>query len=113
MQALDTLFIMRQNVYCTRHILLTSKLTEDKNICSFVSRLKQLTKDCEFKSVTIEQHRNEMLLIALVNGFKSDSIRQWILETIDVLFDQAHATTESLELAFDNNCKYYSYRGSD
>ena len=53
-----------------------------------------------------------MLINALVSGLKSDSIRQRILETIDVSNDQALATAKSLELAYDNNGKYKGYRGT-
>ena len=64
MQALDTIFVERQNVACARLILPTSKQAEGDNISFFVSRLKQLTKDCEFNFLTANEYRNELLLNA-------------------------------------------------
>ena len=62
MQALDTVFIKRYNVVCARHIPLALKHAEDENRSTFVTRPKQLTKDCEINFVTAEQYQNEMLL---------------------------------------------------
>ena len=61
--------------------------------------------------MTAKQYKNEMLLNAFVNGVKSNSIRQRILETMHVSVDLAFATVKSLELAHDNSCKYKSNRG--
>ena len=55
-QAIDALFIKRQKVVSAWHILFNSNQAEDETIRSFVSRLKQLTKNFEFNSVTAEQY---------------------------------------------------------
>ena len=57
--------------------------------------LKALATDCDFKTVSAEQYKSEMIRNVFINGLQSNNIRQRLLEnkTLDLqtAFDQAHS----------------------
>ena len=61
----------------------------------FLQNLKVLSKDCNFKSVTAEQHREEYIRDSFISSLQSNAIRQRLLEnnTLDLgtMFNQARA----------------------
>ena len=78
--ALQSLFVKKKNKVCARYILLNQKQDTSETISDYVASLKQLTRDCDFKPVTAQVYREEMLLNAFVGGLSSDIIRQRLLE---------------------------------
>ena len=103
---LQSLFIKKKNTVCARYILLNQKQNTSETISDYVASLKQLTRDCDFKQVTAQQYREEMLLNAFVGGLVSDVIRQRLLEEDDLTFDKAVTSARAQELAQRNNKCY-------
>ena len=72
----------------------------------FLQRLKTLAKDCNFRPVTADQYREELIRDAFISGLESNLIRQRLLEQrildLQTAFDQAR----SLELAQLHSQKY-------
>ena len=58
-----------------------------------MNELKTLAKDCDFKTVSVEQYKSEMIRDAFVNGLQSNHIHQRLSgnKTLDLqtTFDQA------------------------
>ena len=74
--------------------------------------LKTFSKDCNFKSATAVQYRDESIRDAFITGLLSNSIRQRLLEnkTLDLktMFDQAR----SLESAMKSSESYTDSQAS-
>ena len=80
-----------RNVLLARHILSTRKQKAGENVHQFLNELKTLAKDCDFKTVSVDQYRSEMIRDAFINGLQSNHIRQRLLEN----------KTLNLQTAFD------------
>ena len=84
-----------RNVVLARHILSTRKQKAGENVHQFLNELKTLAKDCDFKTVSVDQYRSEMIRDAFINGLQSNHIRQRLLENktlnLQTAFDQARS----------------------
>ena len=77
---------------------------------AYIQDLHRLSKDCNFKEVTAEQHRQGHVRDAFVSGIRSKEIRQKIIEnaaqnssvSMDQIFDQAR----TLQMAQKNAESY-------
>ena len=64
-------------------------------------------RDCNFRQVTSEQYRQEMVRDALINGFSFHGIRQRLLENRNLNLENAVEKPRSMELA-QKNSEFYS-----
>ena len=62
-----------------RPILSTRKRKAVESLDQFLNELKT-AKDCDFKTVSFEQYKTEMIRDAFINGLQSNQIRQRLLE---------------------------------
>ena len=60
----------------SRHLLSIRKQQPGESLDEFLQVLKTLSKDCNFESVTAEQHKNEYIRDSFISGLQSNSIRQ-------------------------------------
>jgi len=60
----------------------------EESLQSFLDELLVLSKTCNFRDVTAEVYRNELVRDAFINGLKSHEIRQRRLENNGVTLDQ-------------------------
>lgn len=92
---LKQLYIKPKNEIFARHLLATRRQQPGESLDEYLQALKTLSKDCDFKSVTAVQHREESIRDAFISGLQSSLIRQRLLEnkTLDLMtmFDQARA----------------------
>jgi transposase InsO family protein len=92
---LKNLYIKPNNEIFARHLLATRCQKPGESLDEYLQALKTLSKDCNFKSVTAAQHREESIRDAFISGLQSSLIRQRLLEnkTLDLttMFDQARA----------------------
>ncbi len=102
LEVLNQLFIKKPNEIFARHLLATRRQKSGETLVEFIQELRRLSKDCNLKSVSAEQYREELIRDSFINGLLSPLIRQRLLEnsTLDLksAFDQANA----LDLAQKN-----------
>ena len=105
-KTLSELFVRPNNVIFNRHLLATSKQGEAESLEQFLQKLRTVSKDCEFKTVTALVHQEESVRDAFISGLRSASIRQRLLEQSDLNLDEAYKTARSLDAAQKNSEQY-------
>ena len=97
MDKLNSMYLRPENTIYNRHKLMTC--AQDTNIDDFMGRLELLSKSCDFKDVTAEDNRKDYVRDAFINGLKSSSIRQRLLENTNLSLPEAFRQARSLESA--------------
>ena len=105
-KALEQIYDKPKNVMYSRHLLLTSKQNTNQSLDEFLCVLKNISKDCGYKAVTSEGHRNESILSAFVTGLSSNFIRQRLLESDKLTLETAFTQARTLDLAQRNADSY-------
>ena len=111
-EQLDKTYSKPKNEIFARHLLSTRNQQPGETIDEFLRTLENLAKDCTFKDLTADEHRNEFIRDAFVSGLQSNAIRQRLLEsTGEVTLDTAFSTARTMDLAqrstssyLNNNC---------
>uniref|UniRef100_A0A2C9KM52 Retrotransposon gag domain-containing protein n=1 Tax=Biomphalaria glabrata TaxID=6526 RepID=A0A2C9KM52_BIOGL len=75
-QTLNGIYIQPKNEVFARHRLATCKQEQGQTIDAYMQKLRILSKDCNFKAVTAEQHREEAIRDSFIKGLVSNSIRK-------------------------------------
>ena len=92
-RVLEQFYVKKPNDVYARHLLHTARQKPDQTLEDFRRTLIKLAKDCEFKSVTAAQYRDDLIRDAFINGIISSDIRQRLLEhktlTLEDAFKQA------------------------
>ena len=112
-QAIETLtgiYIKPINEIYARYKLASRKQADSETLDTYIQELHRLSKDCNFKEVSAEQHRQGHVRDAFVSGIRSKDIRQKIIESasqnasvsMDQIFDQAR----TLQMAQKNAESY-------
>ena len=86
----------------------TAKQQPEETLDEFYLKLQKLARDCNFRQVTSEQYRQEMVRDALINGLSSHGIHQRLLENRDLNLENAVEKARSMELA-QKNSEFYSH----
>uniref|UniRef100_A0A2C9LBJ4 CCHC-type domain-containing protein n=1 Tax=Biomphalaria glabrata TaxID=6526 RepID=A0A2C9LBJ4_BIOGL len=73
-----------------------------------MQKLRILSKDCNFKAVTAEQHREEAIRDTFINGLMSNSIRKRLLEKTVLSLKDAFEEARLLEHAYQHSLQYES-----
>nr|XP_039268300.1 uncharacterized protein LOC120343231 [Styela clava] len=89
----------KKNIIYARHTLATRIQLSSETISEFSQALRSLAKDCNFKAVSAEQHREEALRDALITGLCSANIRQRLLEYDELSLEKNIQIADSLERA--------------
>lgn len=105
-EKLGKLFVKPKNEIFARHLLATRKQQVGETIDEFLQNLRILSKDCEFKAVSAEDHRNEAIRNAFICGLNSNHIRQRLLEHDTLTLAKACDNARSLEAAQRNSEQY-------
>ena len=79
-RVLENLYVKTPNEIFARHLLATARQAPGQSLNDFVQKLQGLGKDCNFRPVTAQVYREEMVRDAFINGITSSSIRQRLLE---------------------------------
>ena len=106
MQVLESMFIVPKNEIFARHLLATRQQQSGETLDAYLNALKLLAKDCQFKAVSAEAYRQEMIRDAFINGIQSHNIRQRLLENNTLTLDAAFTQARSLELAQKSSNQY-------
>ena len=105
-QILQTTFDKPKNEVFARHILATCKQEPGQSLDQYLQKLKTLAKDCNFKAVTAEVHKDEAIRDAFISGLTSPQIRQRLLEKRELDLEAAFDSARSLELAEKKSLSY-------
>ena len=105
---LKNLYVKPKNVIYNRHKLATRAQSEEENVDQYMQNLEQLSKHCEFATVSAEQNRKEYIRDAFINGLASNNIRQRLLENNNLSLEEAYQKARTLELAQKHSSSYPS-----
>ena len=95
-QTLERFYVKPCNIVFARHLLMTCKQQQAQSLDDYLQKLKQLAKDCNYRSVSVDVCRSEAIRDAFISGLLSTSIRCRLLEntreesmTLKAIFNQA------------------------
>ena len=89
-----------------RHILSTRKQKAGESLDQFLNELKTLAKDCDFKTVSAEQYKSEMIRDAFINRLQSNHISQRLLENKTCDLQTAIDQARSLDVAQQSSTRF-------
>ena len=97
-----------KNEVFARHLLSTCKQESGQSLDQFLQKLKVLSKDCNYKSVSAVTCRDEAIRDAFISGLLSTNIRQRLLENenADLTLDKAFDKARSLDMAEKQSQSY-------
>ncbi|XP_055862342.1 uncharacterized protein LOC106074444 [Biomphalaria glabrata] len=107
-QSLNNIYVQPNNEVFARHKLATCRQEQGQSVDAFLQKLRSLSKDCNFKAVTAEQHRDESIRDAFITGIASNSIRKRLLEKTDLKLKDAFEEARVLEHAYQHSLLYES-----
>ena len=73
---LKEIYQQTENEVFAKHILATRSQKAGENVDMYIQSLRRLAKDCNFKEVTAETHRDEAIRGVFYAGLASNVIRQ-------------------------------------
>ena len=97
-----------KNTVFARHLLSCCKQEPGQSLDQFLQRLKTLAKECDFKAVSADVHREEAIRDAFISGLASPQIRQRLLEKVTLDLDTAFADARTLDMAEKQSSSYRS-----
>ena len=98
-KVLTDTFIKKKNYLHARQVLNSRHQRADETLEQYITVLYNLSKDCEDKTLTAAQHKEEAILLAFLLGVRSNEIRVRILENDHKTLDDALKTARSIEAA--------------
>ena len=90
------------NIVFARHLLSVRKQQQGESIEQYLQALKALSKDCDFKAVDANTHRDQYIRDSFIAGLQSSTIRQRLLEDNKTGLDDIYIQARSLEHAHQN-----------
>ncbi|XP_063888888.1 uncharacterized protein LOC135115803 [Scylla paramamosain] len=105
---LESVYVKLPSEIFGRHVLATRRQQSGESLDEFLRELHKLSKDCNFKAVTAEQYREELVHDAFINGIASAFIRQHLLENKSLNLEAAYSQARTLDLAQRNADAYTS-----
>jgi hypothetical protein len=103
---LDNLYQKKRSEIYARHCLASRSQQHGENINEFYQTLNQMSKECDFKAVSAEQHKSEYVRDAFIRGLRCPNIRQRLLENKTITLEDALEQARSLELAQIHSASY-------
>jgi len=110
--ALEKLYDKKKNEVYARHMLASRKQEVGESIDAFLLELKKLAKVCNFKAVSAEEHRDNYIRDAFINGIQSTYIRQRLLENVYLDLSAAYDQARALALAQQHSASYDKFETS-
>jgi len=82
-------YIKSPNSSFARHGLATRKQKPEECLRTFMQALLVLSKDCNFRDLTAEEYKNELVRDTFIGGLSSHDIRHRLLENNELSLDRA------------------------
>ena len=105
---LTNCYVKTPNEVYARHLLATRKQQPGESFDTYLTALRSLAKDCNFKPETAETYQNESIRDAFIAGTHSDTVHQRLLEKKEISLDEMIDTARSLESA-EQQAKSYNF----
>ena len=83
----------------SRRLLATRRQQSSEALDAYLNALRLSAKDFNFRAVTAEVYKQEMIRDFFINGFSSNHIRHWLLENTTLTLEAAFTQARSLESA--------------
>ena len=109
MYTLELAYDKPKNEIFARHLLSTCVQEPGQTLDQFLQKLQTLAKDCSYKSVSAEQHKDQAIRDAFIRGIQSNNIRQRLLEKTDLDLKTAFDNARSLEMAEKHSLSYNNH----
>ena len=106
---LNSLYIKPKNEVYSRYLLANLRQQGGETIDQYVQKLHEMSKDCNFTSVTSEEYRDNAIRDAFISGIQSNMIRQRLLENHVLDLATAVSQARSLEMAEKQANVYRDY----
>lgn len=103
---LESMFVKSPNEIFARHLLATRSQHSGDSLDEFLLSLKILSKDCNFKAVDANAHRDESIRDAFITGLRSSAIRQRLLENKTLELTSAIDQARALDTAIKHSEMY-------
>ena len=107
-ETLTKIYVKPVNEIYARYKLSTCQQADGESLDTFIQNLQRLSKDCNFKEVTAEEHRRGYVRDAFISGIRSREIRQKLLENTDLSMDDVFLQARTLHTAHTNAAQYAS-----
>ncbi|KRX40031.1 Retrovirus-related Pol polyprotein from transposon gypsy [Trichinella murrelli] len=99
---LNEVYVKPKNVIFARYEFISRKQRDGESLEEFLHALQQLSKNCEYKNVTAEQYREEMIRDAFINNMSSNEIRTRLLEHSVISLQETANKAMALNSAKEN-----------
>ena len=96
---LRAVYVKPKNEIFARHLLATRRQQSGESLDEFLQELRKLGKDCNFKQVSADVYKEELIRDSFINGISSNHIRQRLLENNTLDLTTAYNQATSLDLA--------------
>ena len=111
-QAIDVhkdLYVKPKNKIFVRHFVATRKQQSGENLDEFMQALKQLAKDCNLKSVTANQYKEEAMRDAFINRLQTNPILQRLLENKVLELQAAYGQARALDITQKSSATFSQF----
>ena len=107
-----------ENLYCkvlgevfSRHLLISAKQESGETTDDFLLKLQTFADECNFRSVTSEENKKDMIRDAFINGLASPHTRQYLLQNRELSLEMAVLKAKALDLdqAFSENKQQFQF----
>ena len=107
-ELLQKLYVKEPNEVFARYQLRIAKQQPNQSLADFRCALNRLAKDCNFRSVTAAQNRDDMVRDAFISGISSTDIRQRLLERKVLSMNDAYDIAVTIDDAKKDNLLFSS-----
>jgi hypothetical protein len=97
---LRDLYERKSNPICARYTLSSRHQAPNETIDEYIINLQLLARECDYKSVTADEHRQEAIRDAFISGIISSNIRLRLLESSKTSLNDIISLSRTLELAY-------------
>jgi hypothetical protein len=94
---LNGTFLKPKNEVFARYLLATRRPQMNESLNQYIQSLGTLSRDCNYKAVTSEQHRSEAVRDAFISGLQSQNILTRLLENVTLTLDDAIAQAKNFD----------------
>ena len=107
---LENLYIKKKNEIFARFQLASRRQNPSETLDEFIQDLQKLSKKCNLQAVSAEEYRQELVRDTFINGLKSSTIRQRLLEYNTLSLKEAYDKAKALDFAQKNSETYTSLK---
>ncbi|KRZ96710.1 Retrovirus-related Pol polyprotein from transposon gypsy [Trichinella sp. T8] len=98
----NEVYVKPKYVIFARHEFISRKQRDGESLEEFLHALQPLSKNCEYKNVTAEQYREEMIRDAFINNMSSNEFRTRLLEHSVISLQETANKAMALNSAKEN-----------